>query len=549
MIKNRAVFEAAGNHERWLNIRKELFRQMQSQVHRRLGEEKGELRKYRHEYENEFDKKWEPVAKKDFLASVLNSKILLLADFHALHQSQKAHLRILKEFPKDRKLILLLECFQDSDQEHLDNFLRGQISEKEFLKMTHWHQRWGFPWDHYRSVLRWAHHRRVLVCGINRDVKGRGRASLRSRDVFAAQKITEMAMNNTESTVVVIYGDLHLAKSHIPALLDKKLGKSFRQSVCRVFQNSEKIYFQLLRKEIEQNVDVVKLGPQTFCLMSVPPWVKWQNYLMYLEAKYDPLLEEDQDDALDYTDHVGQFVKIIAEELGLKVDFQRLSIYTAKDFSFWKKISEHFNKTQLKWIEIYIEEEVSFYIPELNMGYLARSTVNHAAILAMQFIHSEISKREFTPVQLEKDFLQLIWIEAVSYFGSKIINHKRKADTLSDIKMALSAKHSQDGGREAYQLTLFQKMNELMMLSRYPKNRRVFKPRHSSSYLRAAQLLAGMMGERLYNGYRRKIISVATLTEILRKPVLSKKYEQVYHELLEVVESLPISFRSKKEKL
>lgn len=539
------------DHDKWLKIRKELFKQMEAQVHHRLGEEKGEILTYRREYESEFNRKWAPTQKKDLLDAISHSEFLLMGDFHALRQSQKAHLRILKAIPRNRPIVLALECFNSKDQYWVNQFLNGQIGEREFLKMIKWQQTWGFPWENYRQILRWAINRptKVKIYGINCPVRSNNSSSLRIRDQFAAKKIEEIKKENSGSLITVIYGDLHIGKSHIPAEMIKRMGENIRSKICRVFQNSEKIYFQILQKELEQSVDIVDLKNKTYCLMSVPPWVKWQNYLMYLEAKYDPHLKYKDDETIDYTDHVGKFVKIIANELHLKVDIDQLSVYTAKDAQLWNQLVKTCTKSQLKVIELYIEEETSFYLPEAQIGYLARSTVNHAAELAMQFIHTQVSDRKSFSDQISSNFPQLVWIEGISYFGSKIINHKRKADTLKDIKAYLSSRSPDDGGREAYQLALYQKMNELLMLSGRSKSEKKFCPKKKSSYLYAARLLGGMIGERLYNGYRRKIIKISTIHTFIKTPVYGKDFKKNYYKLIEIIEALPLTFKSKKDKL
>nr|BFD63095.1 hypothetical protein BdHM001_17760 [Bdellovibrio sp. HM001] len=540
--------------QKWIRIRKDLYLQMEKQVRHRLGQDTPELMRYHKVYEKEFSKKWTVSTKEALWEQMAASQVVMIGDFHALHQSQKAQARILRNMPTDRKVILAVEFFEAADQERIDRYLSGKMSEKDFLKATQWQSKWGFPWEHYRPLLRWAQKHKVPVYGINRTYKKRNAATLKSRDVFAGRKIADLVKAHPEALVVVIYGDLHLAAEHIPAEVVKILGPAFAKKILRVFQNSEKIYFQLLNKELESSTDLVRLSRNIFCLMSVPPWVKWQNYLMYLEQTYDLGLHDDDDDdedddLLDYTDHVGRYVKIIADELGVAVSTSGLSVYTARDSAFWSQAREHYDTKKLRWIEMLIADESSFYLPEIGAAYLARGTVNHAASLAMHFVHAQISEEKQLYVDVPTDFLRLIWKEAVAYFGSKMINHKRKADTVADIKASLSVRGPSDIGKEALQLALAQKMHELMVITGVPGHRLQARPKKKWSYVLAATLLGGMMGERLFGGYRKKLVNPATLVSFLRKPLASPHFNVVYYEVLEVIESLPAPFLSKKEKL
>src|SRR5437868_10570602 len=111
---------------------------------------------------------------------------------------------------------------------------------------------------------------------------------------------------------------------------------------------------------------------------------------MYIEQSEDLGLHEDNE-AIEYTDHVSSYIRIMSEELGRPLNGDDLSVYTAQDHQLWAKLQAHFGPKELKWIENLIEEESSFYIPDLGIGYLARPTVNHATTLAAKYVHAKWS--------------------------------------------------------------------------------------------------------------------------------------------------------------
>jgi len=534
--------------QKWIRIRKELYRQMEAQVQIRLGGEDKELATYRKEYNKEFNRKWRSSTRDELYRRLQLSRLVLMGDFHALAQSQKTHWRVLKNFLTDRPLVLCLECFEAEDQAALDRFMAGKMSEREFLKTIEWAKKWGFPWDHYRAMIRWAQSKKIPVYGINRSMKKRTAASLRSRDTYAAQKIHHILRKHPNAIVFAVYGDLHLAQNHLPQQIVKLEGPAFKKKIFRLFQNAEKIYFQILEKELESSVDVVELSYDAFCLLNVPPWVKWQNYLMYLEHTYDPGLE-DEEESVDYTDHVGSYVKIISEELGEGLSCNDLSVYTAQDQQFWAQLQQHFNAKELRWIETLIEEGQSFYLPKPGIGYLARPTVNHAATLAAKYVHAKFSGTTESFFEMPRDFLRQIWIEGLAYFGSKIINHKRKTDTVMDLRTAVASRGATGSEKEPMMLALSQKMHELMVISHRPQARPILQPKKKRSYLIASTLLGGMMGERLYGAYRKGLLSKATVVSFLKKSLKHDKFNMAYYEMMEIVEALPAPFRSKKEKM
>lgn len=532
--------------KQWLTIRHDLYAQIRKRVELLLGKSSAPFLRYQAAYERSFQVPWKLSSKDDLLQSIQSSKIVLLADFHALQQSQKAHLRILQALPKKTQGVLAVEFFEQKHQKSIDLYLAGQLSEKDFLKQVDWQNSWGFPWEHYRPLLRWAQKNQWPVVGLNYLTGSQSAASLKLRDKKAAERLRQVAKTHSKRKIFVLFGDLHLAPEHLPReLLKKNLFNA--RDLTVVFQNSEKIYFQLLRKNLEMQVDVVKLRAQQYCLMNVPPWVKWQNYLLFLEQRFD--IEID-DEAPDLTDEVVRYLDLLTKDLGFQnISRDHFSIYTAESPAFWTKMQEICSADELRYFEALVENNVSFYLHQGQIAFLAQASVNHAAVLAMAILQAEISKTKRYPAHLPADFLSLIWLEAVLYFGSKIINPKRKTDTLWDLRASLNNHLLRDFEKEVLKLALQQKMKEILFLSQRKKSKDSFLVRRKSSYREAARLLGGMLGEKLYFASRKQLISRMTLQSLLSKRLDHEGFRNVYFEILEMVELLPEPFHSKQEKL
>jgi hypothetical protein len=109
-----------------------------------------------------------------------------------------------------------------------------------------------------------------------------------------------------------------------------------------------------------------------------------------------------------------------------------------------------------------MENSKSFYLPNNQIGFLGRPSVNSASHLSMAILFADLTEQRNLHFKMPEDFQVLIWQECIYYFGTKLINPKRKADTIHDIKMALEVNHPDDSGKEAMQLVLRQKMQELL---------------------------------------------------------------------------------------
>ena len=140
----------------WIQLRQDLYDQVQNHVKALLGPASHGLARYQREYDGEFRRAWKPVPREQLLLAAANSQFVFMGDFHALQQSQKAQLRILKALPARKERILCLECVEARHQKYLDRFVGGKMSEREFLKAVEWKRNWGFPWEHYKPLFRWA---------------------------------------------------------------------------------------------------------------------------------------------------------------------------------------------------------------------------------------------------------------------------------------------------------------------------------------------------------------------------------------------------------
>ena len=147
------------NQQEWLQTRKNLLEQVKSQVQIRLGPLPSALRQYAKNLDRDFRASWRPARPAELTRALARAKIVLSADFHAYSQSQRAHVRLLREQNARRPVILVLECLRPQDEATADRFLKGKLSEKKFLEAIDWNRNWGFPFEHYRPLFELARDR------------------------------------------------------------------------------------------------------------------------------------------------------------------------------------------------------------------------------------------------------------------------------------------------------------------------------------------------------------------------------------------------------
>ncbi|MFZ3229293.1 MAG: ChaN family lipoprotein [Pseudobdellovibrio sp.] len=527
---------------RLAQIRKDFYLSTRARVESIIGRESTQLSNYRMQYEKELRRlKCVAAQKKHFISRLKQAEVVLVGDFHVQKQSSRGLLRILRKM--DSNFVLCLECLNAGDQKSIDQFLIGELSEKEFLRDVQWKKNWSFPWENYRPLFKWAQQNKIKIYGLNNN--NQALKTLNQRDVFAASLLKNIKKHNKSKKIFIQYGDLHLASMHLPKQIRKVLAGI---DLCVVYQSPEVVYFKIMEEQKELTTDVVRLSENQWALNVLPPWVKWQDYLLYLESGIDKRIKKTDQ---DLTDNVAHTVQMLSESFGFKSDLSALSVYSSDDDSFFDQI-ETLPLNLRKRILENIQDGQSFYIPELQIAYLSRLSVNHVSKVAAHYIYFLRKGFSKTIVDSKKDFLKLIWLEMVTYLCSKFANPKRKSDTLQDIRAALQKEQFDDRGKEALMLALNQKLIELQFISS-EKSRTIphLKAQifNKKSYSMAAQILGGIIGEKFYFALMKKQLRLPMDANIIFKDLNTDHFIENYYESLDYIESLPSTFKSKFDKL
>jgi len=519
------------NH--WISARKKLLQTVKLSVNRSIGEPTSDLQKFNEIYQKEFLGKWQNSSAKELISKVSKAKLVFGADFHAYSQSQRTHLRILRSLPTTTEVILCLEIFASRDQEKIDLFLKGKMSEKQFLKKIKWQESWGFPWENYKPLLDLAKKRSFKVVGLNVLQNSRDRTAMEAREKHAAPLISKCVTAAPRSLIYVIYGDLHLAKNNLPA---KVFGfrPELKNKTLKIYQDSEKLYFKVAKAGKENSVYVLKKKETDFCVLTSPPWVKWQSYLLYLEQRIDTNLDS-EGDTVDFTEHLRDIAKIIAGDLGIKLKFTDLSVYAKKSESIWVALDRVLSRAESQTASQFVSTGRSFFIPKGGIFFLSQPTVNHAASLCGDYIQAKLSGRERPLWNMPTDFYALIWIETVSFFASKLLNHRRKSDTIEQLLM-----NSNDLVKEVLLLTLQENVENIRLVKEGARSKRRFRPRRKSSYFQSARLLGGILGERLYADYRSGGIHANMIVGWLAIDVDSADFLEFYRSVVKKLSAVPV---------
>lgn len=141
----------------------------------------------------------------EFLQNLTQANVIYLGETHTSEADHKAQLEIIQQiYAKKPKIAIAMEMFQRPYQGAIDRYLAGRITEQELLTQTEYQQRWGFPWEYYAPILRFAKENLIPVLALNtpsevtRKVSRQGLESLTAEDKKYIPPISEIRTDNAE---------------------------------------------------------------------------------------------------------------------------------------------------------------------------------------------------------------------------------------------------------------------------------------------------------------------------------------------------------------
>lgn len=477
------------------------------------------------------------IGAKPFFKQLRSSDIILVGDFHAEAQSVRSFMRICRSIGH-HDIVLGLECISVESQKILEKYLKGELSEELFLKKVKWNERWGFPFSLYKPLFDWAIQYKVQVYGFNFDL-----SSLKKRDQKIARFIAQLKSKYPQKQIMVQIGDKHLAQKHLPMQLKKMVP---RATVQIVHQSPEALFFHTQLNRQKNYPDFLKLSDNNWAVLSVVPWIKWENYLMNLERSADR--EAEDLESMDLMTPVTQSFNFLCELTHEKLNQDDFEV--SANLNRISSFKNNYKIAERKMIKELMEENFNMALPEIRHVFVSQAHANSISEAAamVYLMQKKILTKSFF---LSKNyFLQNIWIEMLIYFLAKLSNPKRKSETFLDVRSILKDGQSVGLGKTALLIALEQKLSEMKFLEKGMNTYRVEKRSKSSRsdkhFYLASRVLGRMLGEKVFLAITNKLVSWENLKKVVFvKNLESELFYKQYFNQIEIIESWPIPVKSK----
>ncbi len=437
-----------------------IFDSLQTQADHLLGKIPKDILHYKKEYDRDFSKKTGPlktISKSSLIQEIRKNEVCFLADFHTFHQSQRTALRLMREaIHPNENWAIGLELISSQHQKELDAFQSEEINLETFHDLIEYEEQWGFAWKNYAPLFHFAKENGAQLIALNQPNtvlassatfrSAKSKNELMSRDQWAAGIITDVFSHEKKRgnklRMLVLYGELHIASQHLPYQL-KKISQAYFGTPLRalsIHQNLDWIYWKLAKRGQEHKTNVIEIKKNRYCIISSPPWSKLQSLVSWAEGENPnespPGSQNDSEEELfDWISQLQKFGETLSQFLNtLPPSFESISVKTIREADFLEKLEKNFYFTQkeIRILKFYVQTNQCTFIPRVQMIYLGSPTQNKVAELsAIHIFRAKTHTQEvFEPTP--EDFFRRCLESAFGFFGSLVINPRRKCDLYED---------------------------------------------------------------------------------------------------------------------
>jgi heme-binding uptake protein ChaN (Tiki superfamily) len=374
--------------------------------------------------------------------------IVLVGDYHALGTCQRYAASVVEQLAlMSRRVVLGVETIFARDQHILDEWWRREIDESELRERIRFDLDWGYEWAPFHELLVAARDHGEGLYGLDcmprEDLRKIG-----ARDRHAAAKLAEIRDQHPNAAIVVLFGESHLAPTHLPQALREELPGA---SSLTVLQNVDALYWHAAG-ERRDKVEAVRVSDDVLCVFNATPLEKYESYRLFL-------------DRWGHFDGNPDFAPTFYNLINSLAAFLEINRYSPRngtqprylvdllpevhghssDATFHRLLARHsFGQDERESMLQRIEERGSVYLPQINAFYVREFQMASAAEDATRFLHQACqglpqrgnghgASGNGTPASGSMDCFYARVIEhAVAHFGSCVLCPSRPVEHSED---------------------------------------------------------------------------------------------------------------------
>lgn len=393
-----------------LDLQKELWSRVATQA-RRLGTAgRPQLRAAVDSFEASFPESFVQIDKDRFLSRLRGRNIVCVGDYHPLPRAQLSAAHLVRQIAPN---IVGLEIVPSSLQDQLDLWTQSGEPAAKFLRTSGFHKLWaGLPTRGYEALLETARDAGCRFLALDHPNAGTElQPSFDVREEWMIERLR--GIEQTECCLALI-GDLHLEPSRMPA--------AFGERAVTVHQNHPPYHFLLQERGISLPA-ILHVGNDRYVWQHTHP-------LLVEESCLAALAGERELHAASPEELFPALLSRIAGMLGIdEMNTPTILATYEPDQRELLPLLFKDKKSSTKLLDrLFLQGQA--FVDDDRMLILHLPGSNHMAEAAGKWIYLEHAKKPGAKASRELKLWTAIRIEAVGFFGSRLVNPMRNGKPL-----------------------------------------------------------------------------------------------------------------------
>lgn len=400
-------------------------------------------RKYLREFAEAFPSYHSVMSHSQLRQALAAADLLLVGDYHALASCQRFCADLVRERASSgRPVVLAVETIFARDQHILDEWQRGEIDEQELRERIRYDVEWQYDWKPFFELLQSARENSTPVYGLDCMPRHEMR-KIPVRDRHAALKIAEIRARHPEAHIIVLFGESHLAPSHLPLQVRALLPA---ENVLTVLQNLDQLYWKAAG-ERHAPVEAVRISDNAICVFNATPLEKYESYRLYLERWRCERASPD-DLAPVFYNLIDALLRFLGIDKYIVTGLSRAAIVDLLPEVYTRRSEESFRPLlrrrgvrprELEAILNELRDQGCCYLPRLNAILATRLNMRRSAELAAEFVllacqgrtAGALASDAWAPADIDT-FYSCVLHQAMIYLGSRVLYPARPPVRESD---------------------------------------------------------------------------------------------------------------------
>ncbi|MBZ5496922.1 MAG: ChaN family lipoprotein [Acidobacteriia bacterium] len=102
------------------------------------------------------------------VARLAGTHLIYIGESHTTMDFHRVQKKMIEELQgAGRKVLIGLEMYPSTEQQYLDDWCGGLLTESGFIRLSHWYKNWGYHWNYYRDIFVFARDHGIRMFALN----------------------------------------------------------------------------------------------------------------------------------------------------------------------------------------------------------------------------------------------------------------------------------------------------------------------------------------------------------------------------------------------